>query len=176
MGNRLSVGGGCPPAHGRRPEAPPALPGTLFGVAVDTQKNQHDAPPVSAGEAVGGAILAGELSISLQDVSHSYYPSCNPGATPASPRHRRRVHSLNKVSDFDDGLDYPQPSIRGSDPEPRRSRADATAGGGWRGDGHRPGGPHRARRFAVLQLQGDGQAVEKLVECTPISWVCSATN
>src|SRR5712691_12480016 len=31
----------------------------------------------------------------------------NPGATPASPHHRRRVYLLNKMSDLDDGLDYP---------------------------------------------------------------------
>jgi hypothetical protein len=65
-----------------------------------------------------------------------------------------------EMSDFDRGLDIPQPSVGGSHAEPRRSRADAAAGGGRRGDGHRPGGPHRARRLAVLQLQGDGQAVE----------------
>ena len=72
-------------------------------------------------EGVGGVVSRGELSVSLQDGSHSCAPSCNPGATPASPRDRRRVYLLKKMSDFDDGLDYPQPSIRGSDAEPRRS-------------------------------------------------------
>jgi len=79
-------------------------------------------------EAVGSAVYPGEPSVLLQDVSHSYYPSCNPGATPETPRHRRRVYLLNKTSDCGDGLDYPQPSIRGSDAEPRRSRTDAAAG------------------------------------------------
>jgi hypothetical protein len=109
---------------------------------------------------VGAEVWRGEPSVSLQDVSHSYPSSCNPGATPATPRHRWRVFLLKKMSELDDDLDYPQPSIRRSDPEPGRSRADAPAGGGRRGDGHRPGGPHRARRLALLQLQGDGQVVE----------------
>ena len=59
-------------------------------------------------------------------------PQCNPSESVRSTA----SDLLNKISDLDDGLDYPQPSIRGSDPEPRRSRTDTAAGGGRRGDGH----------------------------------------
>ena len=79
------------------------------------------AASVRAGDEVGAAVYRGELSVSLQHVSHSYYPIGNPGATPPTRRHRCRVFLLNKMSNLDCGLVYPQPSIRGSDPERRRS-------------------------------------------------------
>ena len=62
---------------------------------------------------LGAAVQRRELSVSMQDVSHSYPPGCNPGATPASGHHPRRVHLLNKMNDVGDGLDYPQRQLAG---------------------------------------------------------------
>jgi hypothetical protein len=74
---------------------------------VGTSGRIAEVEALGLGAAVGGAVQRRELSVSLQDVAHSYHPSCNPGATPASQRHRWRVYLLNKMSDLDDGLDYP---------------------------------------------------------------------
>ena len=57
----------------------------------------------------------------------------------------------------------PQSSLRRSQPEPRRCGADAAAGGGGVADGDRRRRSHHPGRRAVLQLQGNGTAVSRVL-------------
>jgi RadC-like JAB domain-containing protein len=54
----------------------------LFDAARCTNRRRSVAIEGLAGEAVGGVVYRGERSVSLQDVSHSYYPV----ATPVQPQ------------------------------------------------------------------------------------------
>src|SRR5262249_34355056 len=102
-----------------------------------------------------GARPTGQFGVGLLDTKHRVTrTTVLASGTLKSARGARQRRGHHRV---------PQPPLRRSHPEPRGRGVDATPGGGRPAHGHRSGGSSGTGGVAVLQPEGDGTAVSRVL-------------